>query len=188
MKGRRLTSVLCALSVAGALPGLASAQSLGGRPPSEYLSFSGVWAGSMSVLQRGKCSMNRSGRSDAQVKFRLSVEEDGALAARPESSLRVTNAGSLDVGGSRAASGGPAKKAWMGRLSQDLAVTLQAPGAAVCRGQPREFPILYIGSITEKAGRRKLAISADVDLCPDRGCSFKINFDLKQSGEPARGK
>jgi hypothetical protein len=188
MKGRRQTWALCALSVAGALPGIASAESLGGPLPSEYLSLSGVWAGSMSVLQRGKCSMNRSGRLDAQVKFRLSVEEDGAVAARPESSLTVTNAGSLDVGGSRAASGGPAKKPWIGKLSPDLAVSLQAPGGAVCRGQPREFPIVYIGSITEKAGRRKLAISADVDLCPDMGCSFKISFDLKQSGAPARGK
>jgi len=186
MKARNATWAFCTLAVAGSPHPGASAQSAEVAPALDYLSLSGVWTGNMSVLQRGKCSMNRSGRSDARVKFRLSVDENGALVARPESSLLVTNAGALDLGGSRAASSGLPAKPWMGRVSPDLVVKLQAPGAAVCQRQPREFSVAYVGAIIEKAGRRQLALAANVAICPDMACSFRIELDLRQSSDARR--
>jgi hypothetical protein len=125
--------------------------------------------------------MNRSGRSDSQVSFRISAESDGTLLVRPESGLRVTNAGALDVGSDRAATSRTAsQKAWLGQVAPDRSVKLEAPGRATCAKTPREFSVNYSGAFADKRGRRTLALSADYELCPSMGCTFKIHLDLKQ--------
>jgi len=149
-----------------------------------YSRLSGVWTGSMSFLQRGKCSLGRSGRSDSQVRFRISAEADGTLLVRPESGLRVANAGALDVGDDRAsANRTPSKKPWRGHVSPDQSVELQAPGHSVCSKQPREFTISYSGSFGDKRGRRTLSLAANVEVCPATGCTFEVAIHLKQRDE-----
>jgi hypothetical protein len=153
----------------------------------DHLALSGVWSGSMSLLQRGKCSIGRSGRSDAQVRFRVTAQSDGGLLLRPESGLRVTNAGGLDVGGNRAtAKRNASQKPWLGQVSPDRLVELTAPGSAVCAKAPREFPITYTGAFTDKHGRRTLTLSTEFEPCPTMGCTFRIVLDLQQRDDGRR--
>jgi hypothetical protein len=176
--GYRAVSILC---LAMAPAHIATGQPREFLSTEDYLSLSGVWKGSMSVLQRGKCSMDRSGRSDSQVSFRISAESNGALLVRPESSLSVTNSGTLDVGSDRADSNRAAsQKPWRGHVAPDRSVRLEAPERAVCARVPREFTVKYSGAFAEKRGRRTLALSAPYELCPSMGCAFEIVLDLKQ--------
>lgn len=47
-----------------------------------YSSLAGTWTGTYSILQRGRCSMGRSGRIDAQIRITLTVDSDGAFQTK----------------------------------------------------------------------------------------------------------
>lgn len=49
--------------------------------PVDYAALSGWWKGSLSIRQRGKCSIDRGGRSDVQVELLLEVAADGSFRA-----------------------------------------------------------------------------------------------------------
>jgi hypothetical protein len=125
--------------------------------------LSGVWEGTASITQMGRCPIGHSGRSDPVV-LTLEVAPDGSFKATTgRDNPKVTNA-----------------FYWTGKLDKNLIITATLTGKATCQGQLREYKSNYSGKITEKKGRFHLKIEGIDKPCSAYECRFKAIHQVKQ--------
>lgn len=128
-----------------------------------YASLSGIWKGSYSVFQRGRCPVGRAGRLDAQVRLELTVDVDGAFEAKVTSIRYVRDPSHLDAVAQFPAEGDPG----FGRFKTDLTFVLKVPRRSSCRGVVRQFEVVYSGNVSEKKGKQRMDMRAPVEPCPE---------------------
>ena len=133
----------------------------------DYASLSGSWMGTMIVLQRGRCTMNGSSRSNGSVRVLVRVAEDGTFRAgmtdsRLKGSVMVTKAAD------------PTFWRWQGRISPDLMVTMMETATASCDKQRREYQLEYSGRIARENDKQRLELEAEDPVCPKTHCIFKL--------------
>lgn len=130
----------------------------------DYAALSGMWKGHFTILQRGRCAINRGGRSDFPVRFALEVAADGSFQA----------------GGVLARINEAPKLSWRGQFQPDLTLALDAPGSAVCGDERREYRLAFTGKVTERKGKQQLELAAEDPGCPEMKCVFKHVYKLKR--------
>lgn len=135
-----------------------------------YASLSGTWKGSYTVFQRGRCTLGRAARLDAQVRVAITVDAEGGFQATVTAIRYGRDPSYADIYAQFPAEGDPG----LGRFNPDLTFELKVPRQSRCRGVPRQFEIVYAGKVTEKKGKQRMDLKGPVAPCPDiDNCLFE---------------
>lgn len=130
----------------------------------DFEALSGVWTGSFSILQRGQCKIDGSGRSSHRVQFRMQVDADGSFKA----------------GVSPASAEAPTKLSWNGRIASDLTLTMVETVHTSCGEREHEYEIDYAGEISKRDEELRLILAGDDAACPESKCIFKRQYELEK--------